>query len=257
MAKFGVPRAYQQSALLVGIVLALVMRGIFIAVGAAAINNFSWIFYLFGLFLIYTAVKLAKEGQEDEEDFEENRLIKFVERRFPATAEWHGSKILTVENGKRVITPMFIVILALGTTDLLFALDSIPAIYGLTSEPYIVLTANIFALMGLRQLYFLIGGLLERLVYLSYGLAFLLGFIGVKLILHALHENELPFINGGEHVSWAPDIPIWMSLAVIVGTLVITTVASLMKTGWVSRDEVQSGEKSGDKSGDKSNDKQV
>ena len=130
---------------------------------------------------------------------------------------------------------MFIVIVALGTTDLLFALDSIPAIYGLTSEPYIVLTANIFALMGLRQLYFLIGGLLERLVYLSYGLAFLLGFIGVKLVLHALHENELPFINGGEHVSWAPDIPIWMSLAVIVGTLVITTVASLAKTGLPSK----------------------
>ena len=247
MNKFAVPKKLQQSALLVGIVLALIMRGIFIAVGAAAINNFSWIFYIFGLFLVWTAWKLAKEGQEDEDDFEENRLIKFVERRFPATAEWHGSKIMTKENGKRVITPMFIVILALGTTDLLFALDSIPAIYGLTSEPYIVLTANIFALMGLRQLYFLIGGLLERLVYLSYGLAFLLGFIGVKLILHALHENELPFINGGEHVSWAPDIPIWLSLAVIVGTLVITTVASLMKTGWVSRDEVTSGETSDDK----------
>src|SRR3954469_22479593 len=186
MNKFAVPKQLQQSALLVGIVLALIMRGIFIAVGAAAINEFSWVFYLFGAFLIYTAVKLAREGQEDEQDFEENRLIKFVERRFPATAEWHGSKILTHENGKRVITPMFIVIIALGTTDLLFALDSIPAIYGLTSEPYIVLTANIFALMGLRQLYFLIGGLLQRLVFLSYGLAFLLAFIGVKLVLHAM-----------------------------------------------------------------------
>ncbi|WP_027862557.1 TerC family protein [Marmoricola sp. URHB0036] len=235
MNKFAVPKQLQQSALLVGIVLALIMRGIFIAVGAAAINEFSWVFYLFGAFLIYTAVKLAREGQEDEQDFEENRLIKFVERRFPATAEWHGSKILTHENGKRVITPMFIVIIALGTTDLLFALDSIPAIYGLTSEPYIVLTANIFALMGLRQLYFLIGGLLERLVYLSYGLAFLLGFIGVKLVLHALHENELPFINGGEPVGWAPDVPIWVSLGVIIGTLVITTVASLMKTGLSGR----------------------
>jgi TerC family integral membrane protein len=236
MNKFAVPKKLQQSALLVGIVLALVMRGIFIAVGAAAIDNFSWIFYIFGFFLVWTAVKLAREGQEDEDDFEENRLIRFVERRFPATAEWHGSKILARENGKRVITPMFIVILALGTTDLLFALDSIPAIYGLTSEPYIVLTANIFALMGLRQLYFLIGGLLERLVYLSYGLAFLLGFIGVKLVLHAMHENELPFINGGEPFHWAPEIPIWMSLAVIVGTLVITTVASLMKTGLPARD---------------------
>ncbi len=231
MTKFAVPKELQQSALLVGIVLALIMRGIFIAVGAAAINNFSWIFYVFGLFLIWTAYKLASGGPTDDDEYEENRLIKFVEAKFPATSEWHGSKILTKENGKRVITPMFIVILALGTTDLLFALDSIPAIYGLTEEPYLVLTANIFALMGLRQLYFLIGGLLERLVYLSYGLAFLLGFIGVKLFLHALHENEVPFINGGEHVEWAPEIPIWLSLAVIVGTLVITTVASLAKTG--------------------------
>jgi tellurite resistance protein TerC len=228
MSKFGVPKELQQNALLVGIVLALIMRGIFIAVGAAAINNYSWVFYIFGLFLIYTAVKLAKEGAEDEDEFEENRLIKFVEKRFPATAEWHGTKLITKENGARVLTPMFVVIVALGTTDLLFALDSIPAIYGLTQEPFLVLTANIFALMGLRQLYFLIGGLLERLIYLSYGLAFLLGFIGVKLILHAMHENELPFVNGGEHIKWAPDIPIWLSLAVIVGTLVITTVVSLM-----------------------------
>jgi tellurite resistance protein TerC len=237
MAKFGVPKKLQQEALLVGIVLALIMRGIFIAVGAAAINNFSWVFYLFGLFLVYTAVKLAKEGSNDDDEYEENRLITFVETRFPATSDWHGAKILATENGKRVITPMFVVIVALGTTDLLFALDSIPAIYGLTQEPFLVLTANIFALMGLRQLYFLIGGLLQRLVYLSYGLAFLLGFIGVKLVLHAMHENELPFINGGEHISWAPDIPIWLSLAVIVGTLAVTTVASLIRTGVSSKKE--------------------
>jgi tellurite resistance protein TerC len=223
-----VPRQYQQTALMIGIVLALIMRAVFILVGAAAINQFSWVFYLFGLFLIFTAVKLAKEGSEDEEEYEENKLIKFVERRFPATAEYRGTKLLTKENGKRLITPMFLVILALGTTDLLFALDSIPAIYGLTSDPYLVFTANIFALMGLRQLYFLIGGLLQRLIFLSYGLAFLLGFIGVKLIFHALHENELPFINGGEHVdvAWL-EIPIWLSLSVIVGTLVVTAVASL------------------------------
>jgi tellurite resistance protein TerC len=233
MGKFAVPRQFQQTALMIGIVLALVMRGIFIAVGAAAINNFSWIFYVFGAFLVYTAFKLAKEGSEDEDDFEENKLIKWVEKRFPATSEYHGNKLTIIEDGKRMITPMFLVIVALGTTDLLFALDSIPAIYGLTSEPYLVLTANIFALMGLRQLYFLIGGLLQRLVYLSYGLAFLLGFIGVKLILHALHENELPFINGGEHVKWAPEIPILVSLGVIVGTLAVTTVASL----WASRNE--------------------
>jgi tellurite resistance protein TerC len=227
MAKFSVPRQYQQEALLIGIVLALIMRGIFIAVGAAAINQFSWIFYLFGLFLVWTAYKLASQGANDDDEYHENRLIVWVERHLPATDKWNGVKLFARENGKRVITPMFIVILALGTTDLLFALDSIPAIYGLTEEPYIVLTANIFALMGLRQLYFLIGGLLQRLVYLSYGLAFLLGFIGVKLILHALHENTLPFINDGQHVEWAPDIPIWMSLAVIVGTLAVTTVASL------------------------------
>jgi tellurite resistance protein TerC len=228
MAKFAVPRQYQQTALLVGIVLALVFRGIFIGVGAAAINNFSWVFYLFGAFLVYTAVKLAKEGPEDEDEYEENRLIRWVENRFPATKQYHGTKLWVRENGKRLITPMLVVMLALGMTDLLFALDSIPAIYGLTQEPYLVLTANIFALMGLRQLYFLIGGLLERLVYLSYGLAVLLGFIGVKLILHALHENELAFINGGRHVGWAPDIPILVSLAMIVGILAVTTVASLI-----------------------------
>ncbi|RNL62181.1 TerC family protein [Nocardioides marmoriginsengisoli] len=237
MAKFQVPRQYQQTALLIGIVLALIMRGIFIAVGAAAINEFSWVFYLFGLFLVYTAVKLAKEGAEDEDEFEENKLIAWVEKHLPATKEWHGTKAFVKENGKRLITPMFIVILALGTTDLLFALDSIPAIYGLTKEPYLVLTANIFALMGLRQLYFLIGGLLERLIYLSYGLAFLLGFIGVKLILHAMHENELSFINGGKHIEWAPDIPIWLSLIVIVGTLVITTIVSLVASRRMTDEE--------------------
>jgi tellurite resistance protein TerC len=232
MSKFAVPRELQQYALMIGIVMALVMRAIFIAVGAAAINNFSWVFYLFGLFLIYTAIKLAKEGAEDEDDeYEENALVAWVERRFPATKEWHGRSIFVKDGGKRMITPLFIVILTLGTTDLLFALDSIPAIFGITSEPYLVLTANIFALMGLRQLYFLIGGLLQRLIYLSYGLAFLLAFIGVKLILHAMHENELPFINGGEHISWAPEIPIWLSLVVIVGTLAVTAVVSL----WASK----------------------
>ena len=228
MAKFGVPRKYQQEALLVGIVLALVMRAIFIAVGAAAINEFSWVFYLFGAFLIWTAVKLAKEGSNDDDEYEENRLIRWVEKHLPATDQWHGVKVLAKENGKRVVTPMLLVVLALGTTDLLFALDSIPAIYGLTKEPYLVLTANIFALMGLRQLYFLIGGLLKRLVYLSYGLAVLLGFIGIKLVLHAMHENELPFLNGGQHIEWAPDIPILVSLGAIVAILAITTVASLV-----------------------------
>jgi tellurite resistance protein TerC len=238
MSKFSVPRQYQQTALMIGIVLALIMRAIFILVGAAAINEFSWVFYVFGAFLVYTAIKLAKEGSEDEEEYEENKLIKWVEKRFPATNEYHGTKLITRQNGKRLITPMFIVILTLGTTDLLFALDSIPAIYGLTRDPYLVFTANIFALMGLRQLYFLIGGLLERLIYLSYGLAVLLGFIGVKLVLHAMHENELPFINGGEHISWAPEIPIWFSLSFIVGTLGVTTVVSLLSSKKKSEKEL-------------------
>jgi tellurite resistance protein TerC len=229
MAKFAVPEKYQQSALMIGIIIAVVLRGIFIAVGAAAIENFSWVFYIFGAFLIYTAVKLAREGETDDDEYEENRFMRFVERRFPATQTYDGTKLFTVENGKRLATPMFIVIVALGTTDLLFALDSIPAIYGLTKEPYLVLTANIFALMGLRQLYFLIGGLLKRLVYLSLGLAVLLAFIGVKLLLHALHTNELPFLNGGEPFD-VPEIPIAVSLGAIVVILGVTTVASLLKT---------------------------
>jgi tellurite resistance protein TerC len=226
MGRLAVPRELQQSALLVGIVLALVLRGIFIAVGAAAINQFSWVFYLFGAFLVVTAVNLARQG-EDEGAHGEPRLVRRIRRGLRFSESWNGARLTVRENGVRLFTPMFIVVLTLGATDLLFALDSIPAIYGLTSEPYLVLTANIFALMGLRQLYFLIGDLLTRLVFLSYGLAFLLLFIGVKLVLHAMHENTLPFVNGGQHVSWAPDIPIWVSLVVIVATLAVTTIASL------------------------------
>lgn len=241
MANFSVPRQYQQTALMIGIVLALVMRAIFIVVGAAAINEFSWVFYIFGAFLLWTAVKLAKQGstEDDAEEYEENRLVRFAENHLPATSEWNGTKLFTKENGKRLITPMFLVVLTLGTTDLLFALDSIPAIYGLTRDPYLVFTANVFALMGLRQLYFLIGGLLQRLIYLSYGLAVLLGFIGVKLVLHAMHENELPFINGGEHIEWAPDIPIWLSLVVIVGTLALTAVVSLAVSSRMTKAEIE------------------
>jgi len=238
MTKLSVPRKLQQSALLIGIVLALILRGIFIAVGAAAINTFSWVFYLFGAFLVYTALRLATEGESHDDDYQEGRLVRLLRRRLPSTTEWDGSRVTTKINGQRLLTPMAIVIVALGTTDLLFALDSIPAIYGLTSEPYLVLTANLFALMGLRQLYFLICGLLKKLVYLSLGLSVLLGFIGVKLVLHALHENTLPFINGGEHVRWAPDIPIWLSLVVILGVLAVTTVASLLRTRGPARTEV-------------------
>jgi tellurite resistance protein TerC len=230
MQSFRVPMKLQQSALMIGIIIAIVLRGVFIALGAVVINAYAWVFYIFGAFLIYTAIKLAREGESDDEEYHENKLILWIEHRFPATKEFHGAHLIIVENGKRLITPMFIVILALGTTDLLFALDSIPAIYGLTKEPFLVLTANIFALMGLRQLYFLIGGLLKKLVYLSIGLAVLLGFIGVKLIMHALHENNLPFLNGGQPIHGVPDIPISVSLGAIVVILGVTTVASLWKS---------------------------
>ena len=228
MSRFSVPRKYQQEALLIGIILALIFRGIFIALGAVAIETISWIFYIFGAFLIYTAWNLVRHKDGEHDDFKENRILRFAQRRLPATDEYDGVKLIVKRNGKRLITPMLIVMIALGSTDVLFALDSIPAIYGLTQEPYLVLTANVFALMGLRQLYFLLGGLLDRLVYLSVGLSVILAFIGVKLVLHALHENELPFINGGEHVS-VPEVPTWLSLVVIVATLAVTAVASLAK----------------------------
>ena len=227
MASFKVPKNYQQQALLVGIILALVFRGIFIAVGAVAINRFSWIFYVFGAFLVYTAINLARNTEHDDDA--ENVVVRFARRHLKLTDRWEGLRLWVKDNGKRLVTPMFLVIVALATTDLLFALDSIPAIYGLTQEPYLVFTANVFALMGLRQLYFLLGDLLRRLVYLSQGLAFILAFIGLKLVLHALHENKLPFINGGEHVP-VPQIPTLLSLGVIIVTLLVTTVASLYKT---------------------------
>ena len=231
MASFAVPRIYQQKLLLIGIVMALVMRAAFIAIGAAAINAFSWVFYLFGVFLILTALKLAREsGHEREAEVErENRLVTLVRRFVPTSDDYDGDKFLTRIDGRRAVTPMMLALVAIGFTDLLFALDSIPAIYGLTEEPYIVFTANAFALMGLRQLYFLIGGLLDRLVYLSAGLAIILGFIGVKLLLHALHKNTLPFINGGNYVD-VPEISTAMSISVIGVVLLITTVASLIRT---------------------------
>ncbi|WP_019972793.1 TerC family protein [Mycobacterium sp. 141] len=227
MASFKVPRIYQQQALLVGIILALIFRGIFIALGAVAIEKFSWVFYIFGAFLLYTAINLVRDtGHDDDAD---NAVVRFARRHLRTTDRWDGLRLWINHNGTRLMTPMFLVVVALGTTDLLFALDSIPAIYGLTQQPYLVFTANVFALMGLRQLYFLLGDLLKRLVYLSQGLAVILFFIGVKLVLHALHENELPFINGGEPVP-VPDIPTLVSLGVIVVTLTITTAASLYKT---------------------------
>jgi tellurite resistance protein TerC len=227
MSSFAVPAIHQHRVLLVGIVIALVMRGLFIAVGAVAINALSWVFYLFAAFLVYTAVNMVRQGIGEEEEWNEPRVVRMVRRVLPVTEEYHGSKTTVVLDGKRWVTPMLIVMIAIGLTDLLFALDSIPAIFGLTQEPYLVFTANAFALMGLRQLYFLLGGLLKKLIYLSYGLAVILAFIGVKLVLHALHENELPFINGGEPVP-VPEVGIGLSLSVIVGVLAVTTVVSLV-----------------------------
>ncbi|MCF6521495.1 TerC family protein [Streptomyces sp. JJ36] len=219
MAKFAVPPAYQQRVLMVGVLIALVLRAVFIAAGAALIASFSWVFFLFGGFLIWTAWKLIQEAraEDEEEAYEENRFLKLIERRVPSTDRYHGTRLFVREDGRRLMTPMLVVMLAIGTTDVLFALDSIPAIFGLTQDPYIVFTANAFALMGLRQLYFLIGGLLKKLVHLSYGLSVILGFIGVKLVLHALHE-------AGVH---GPVVSTPFSLGVICAVLVVTTVTSL------------------------------
>ncbi len=229
MTSFKVPRVYQRQALFVGIVLALILRGVFIAAGAAAIQQFSWVFYLFGAFLVYTAARLARGTTHQTNT--ENAAVRFARNHVKVTDSWHGLKLVVKEGSQRLLTPMALVILTLGTADLLFALDSIPAIYGLTSQAYLVLAANVFALMGLRQLYFLLEGLLAKLVYLSKGLGVILAFIGVKLILHALRENDLPFINGGKHVD-VPEIPTLVSLLAIAATLVVAAAASL----WSSRD---------------------
>ncbi|MFD4956494.1 TerC/Alx family metal homeostasis membrane protein [Streptomyces sp. NPDC058451] len=232
MGKFAVPSQYQRRVLMIGVLIALVLRAGFIAAGAAIIASFSWVFYLFGAFLIWTAWKLVQEarsGGDEEEEFDENKLLKAAERRFGVADRYHGTRLWIRQNGKRVMTPMLVVMLAIGTTDILFALDSIPAIFGLTQDPYIVFTANAFALMGLRQLYFLIGGLLKKLVHLSYGLSVILGFIGVKLVLHALHES-------GVHV---PQIGIPLSLGVICAVLAVTTVTSLLAAKRQAADEVR------------------
>ncbi len=230
MASFGVPRELQQKVLLFGIAFALVLRTAFILVGAAAIENFSWIFYVFGGILIYTAYAQARSGGHDsDEEFSENAVLRLTRRVLPTTEEYHSDRLTTTIDGTRYITPLMIALIAIGSADILFAVDSIPAIFGLTQETYLVFAANAFSLLGLRQLFFLIDGLLDRLVYLAYGLAVILGFIGIKLVIHALHTNELPFLNGGEHITAIPEIPTWLSLLVILVTLVVTTVASLAK----------------------------
>ncbi|KJL46551.1 Inner membrane protein alx [Microbacterium hydrocarbonoxydans] len=238
MAQFAVPRRLQQMVLMVGIIIALVLRGIFILLGVAIIENFSPVFYIFGAFLIWTAIKQAMpEGDHDEEVKRENFIVRLLRRRIDISDEYDGNKLRTVVDGKKIWTPMLIVFVAIGVTDLMFAIDSIPAIFSITHNSFLVFTANIFALMGLRQLYFLLGDLLDKLRYLHYGIAVILGFIGIKLVLHAMHVNELPFINGGHHIDWAPDIPIWLSLTVIVVAMVGATAASLIASSREKRAE--------------------
>lgn len=227
MTRFAVPKKYQQEVLMVGVVLALVLRGIFIIVGAALIEQFSWIFYLFGAFLLYTAYHQAFRSHEDEEETE-SKLITMLRKRIHVSDGFDGAKVRTVINGKKVFTPMIVVFAAIALTDVMFAFDSIPAIFGITTDPFIVFTANVFALMGLRQLYFLLGGLLDKLEYLKYGIAFILGFIGFKLVAHAMHVNELPFINGGEHIEWAPEISSNTSLIVIILSIAVSAGVSVI-----------------------------
>lgn len=227
MTRFNVPKKYQQEVLMVGIIMALVLRGIFILIGAALIEQFSGIFYLFGAFLLYTAYHQAFRNHKDDEETE-SKLITLLRKRIHVSENFDGAKIRTVVNGKKVLTPMIVVFAAIALTDVMFAFDSIPAIFGITTDPFIVFTANVFALMGLRQLYFLLGGLLDKLEYLKYGISFILAFIGFKLITHAMHENQLPFINGGEHIEWAPDISSNVSLAVIVASIAVSAAISLI-----------------------------
>ena len=236
LSAFRVPRDFQQKALLLGIATALVLRLVFILAGAALIRHFSWVFYLFGAFLVYTAVKQLLDARKDddtEEDataYVDNSVTRFVRRLLPTTDGFVGNKLIHRHAGRTMITPLLIVVIALGTADLMFAFDSIPAIFGLTSEPFLVFSATAFSLLGLRQLFFLIDGLLSHLVYLPYGLTVILGFIGLKLVNHALHQNTLPFINGGRPVTALPEPSTEVSLGLIVATLALVAVTSLIHT---------------------------
>jgi len=233
MSAFRVPRSFQQKALLLGIATALVLRLLFILAGAALVENFSWVFYIFGAWLLWTAVAQAREGVEEPEehtadDYRPSRFVRTVSRVVPMTDGFVGGRLLHRHAGRTMITPLLLCVIAIGTADVMFAVDSIPAIYSLTAEPYLVFAANAFSLLGLRQLYFLIDGLLDRLVYLHYGLAAILGFIGLKLVNHALHTNELPFIAGGQSWEVIPEPSIGASLCLIVVVILITVVASLL-----------------------------
>ncbi|MCI2422663.1 TerC family protein [Saccharopolyspora sp. K220] len=225
MSRFAVPKEHQHRVLFIGIVLSLVLRAVCIAAGVAALNAFNWVFYIFGAFLIYTAVKVARDGSGDEPEDPDNAVVRALQRVLPTTDSYDGGKMITRVDGRRMFTPMIVVVSALGLANVIFALDSMPAIFGLTKDGFIIFTANAFALMGLRQLYFVIGGLLDRLVYLSYGLAVVLGFIGLKLIIEALHGSHIDEIRFA-----IPNIGIATSLGFIVLTLGVTTVASLLRS---------------------------
>lgn len=231
MSSFKIPRAYQQKVLLIGIVIALICRLAFILLGAVIIEAWSDVFYIFAAFLLYTAIKLVYDEATDQEDPDPNDMmvVKTLRKVIPVTKSYHGDRLVSrTEVGKKAVTPLFVALLSIGFIDVMFAFDSIPAIFGITQESFLVFTANAFALLGLRQLYFLLNGLLDKLVYLPYGLAVVLGFIGIKLLLHALHENNLSFINGGEGLS-VPEIGTVTSLLVIIGVLAVTAVASMIK----------------------------
>ena len=230
---FRVPRENQQKALLFGIIIALLLRLVFILLGAALVARFSWVFFIFGVWLLWTAFSQIKEtatGGGDDEEYEENAFIRVVRRVLPITDGFIGDRMLYRHGGRTYLTPLFVVVLALGSADLMFAFDSIPAIFGITSQAFLVFACNVFALMGLRQLFFLVDALLSKLVYLGYGLGVILSFISIKLILEALHANTLPFINGGRGIEWAPEISVSVSLGVIVVTLVVTVIASLVRS---------------------------
>lgn len=224
MGSFQVPRKYQQEVLMVGIIIAIVFRGIFILAGAAIISAFVEVFFIFGLFLLFVAYRQAFSSEDDGDG--ENALIRFLRKRINVVDEYHGNKLRVDIDGKKYWTPMFIVFIAIGSTDVMFALDSIPAIFGVTQNAFLVFTANVFALMGLRQLYFLLGGLVDKLVYLHYGIAAILAFIGVKLFLHALHETDVSWLTWGNGV---PEVPTWLSLTFIVAAMAVATIASLIK----------------------------
>jgi tellurite resistance protein TerC len=228
MTRLAVPREFRQRLLLTGVIITIGLRVPLILAGSAVVHSFQWVFYLFGAFLLYTAARLLVEtASEQADDYQENALVRALRRALPISTDYNGAR-LTVRQGRRLIfTPLIVAAFAIGLAGLVFAFDSIPAIFGLTREPFLILSANLLALMGLRQLYFLIGGLIDRLAYLSHGLAVILAFIGLNLILQALHGNDLPFLNGGDPIDWAPEFPVWVSLGVITVTLLITAAISL------------------------------